>query len=57
MKHFVQWLYPGLSIKRPIQPAFWQVFALAMAVAIIIPMALTTVVYQRKFRQGTLQIV
>ncbi|KAB2507453.1 PTS glucose transporter subunit IIC, partial [Enterobacter hormaechei] len=33
------------------------VFALAMAVAIIIPMALTTVVYQRKFRQGTLQIV
>jgi trehalose PTS system EIIBC or EIIBCA component len=26
-------------------------------VAIIVPMALTSVVYQRKFRQGTLQIV
>ena len=47
----------GLPGILSIQPAFWQVFALAMAVAIIIPMALTTVVYQRKFRQGTLQIV
>lgn len=47
----------GLPGILSIQPSFWQVFALAMAVAIIIPMALTTVVYQRKFRQGTLQIV
>ncbi|VTP63115.1 EIIBC-Tre [Leclercia adecarboxylata] len=30
---------------------------LAMAIAIIVPMALTTVIYQRKFRQGALQIV
>jgi len=47
----------GLPGILSIQPTFWQVFALAMAVAIIVPMALTTVIYQRKFRQGTLQIV
>ena len=47
----------GLPGILSIQPSYWQVFALAMAVAIIVPMALTTVVYQRKFRQGTLQIV
>jgi PTS system trehalose-specific IIC component len=47
----------GLPGILSIQPAYWQVFALAMAIAIIVPMALTTVVYQRKFRQGTLQIV
>ena len=47
----------GLPGILSIQPSFWQVFALAMAVAIIVPMALTSVVYQRKFRQGTLQIV
>lgn len=47
----------GLPGILSIQPAFWQVFALAMAIAIIVPMALTTVIYQRKFRQGTLQIV
>ncbi|MCL5498992.1 PTS system trehalose-specific IIB component, Glc family /PTS system trehalose-specific IIC component, Glc family [Phytobacter palmae] len=47
----------GLPGILSIQPSYWQVFALAMAVAIIVPMALTSVVYQRKFRQGTLQIV
>jgi len=47
----------GLPGILSIQPDFWQVFALAMAVAIIVPMALTTVMYQRKFRQGTLQII
>jgi len=47
----------GLPGILSIQPAFWQIFALAMAIAIIVPMALTTVVYQRKFRQGSLQIV
>ena len=47
----------GLPGILSIQPAYWQVFALAMAIAIIVPMALTTVVYQRKFRQGSLQIV
>ncbi|WP_449550813.1 PTS trehalose transporter subunit IIBC [Lelliottia amnigena] len=47
----------GLPGILSIQPAYWQVFALATAIAVIVPMALTTVVYQRKFRQGTLQIV
>jgi trehalose PTS system EIIBC or EIIBCA component len=47
----------GLPGILSIQPAYWQVYALAMAIAVIIPIILTTVVYQRKFRQGTLQIV
>ncbi|MGK9173745.1 PTS trehalose transporter subunit IIBC [Yokenella regensburgei] len=47
----------GLPGILSIQPGYWQVFSVAMAVAIIVPMALTTVIYQRKFRQGTLQIV
>ena len=37
----------GLPGILSIQPAYWQVFALAMAFAIIVPMALTTVVFQR----------
>jgi len=47
----------GLPGILSIQPTFWQVYALAMAIAVIIPIVLTTVMYQRKFRQGTLQIV
>ncbi|WP_238158670.1 hypothetical protein, partial [Trabulsiella odontotermitis] len=40
-----------------IQPSYWQVYALAMAIAVVVPIVLTSVVYQRKFRQGSLQIV
>ena len=47
----------GLPGILSIQPTYWQVYALAMAIAVIVPIVLTTVVYQRKFRQGTLQIV
>lgn len=47
----------GLPGILSIQPAFWHVFTLAMAIAIIVPMVLTIVVYQRKLRQGVLQIV
>ncbi|MDD7997597.1 PTS trehalose transporter subunit IIBC [Kosakonia radicincitans] len=47
----------GLPGILSIQPTYWQVFTLAMAIAVVIPIALTSFVYQRKFRQGTLQIV
>jgi len=47
----------GLPGILSIQPKFWAVYALAMAIAVIVPVILTTVMYQRKFRQGALQIV
>ncbi|WP_039055576.1 PTS trehalose transporter subunit IIBC [Enterobacter sp. Bisph1] len=47
----------GLPGILSIQTGFWQIFAFAMAVAIVIPLILTSFVYQRKLRQGTLQIV
>ena len=47
----------GLPGILSIQPTYWQVYTLAMAIAVVIPIALTSFVYQRKFRQGTLQIV
>ena len=47
----------GLPGILSIQPTFWQVYAVAMAIAVIIPIVLTNAVYQRKFRQGALQIV
>lgn len=47
----------GLPGILSIQPTFWQVYAVAMAIAVIIPIVLTTAVYQRKHRQGALQIV
>jgi PTS system trehalose-specific IIC component len=40
-----------------IQPRFWGTFSLAMAVAIVVPIILTTVLYKRKTHQGTLQVV
>ncbi|MDI8741466.1 hypothetical protein MJM83_30930, partial [Salmonella enterica subsp. enterica serovar Montevideo] len=36
---------------------YWQVYGMAMVIAIVIPVILTTFIYQRKHRQGTLQIV
>ena len=47
----------GLPGILSIQPTYWQVYAMAMAIAVVVPIILTTVVYQRKYRQGTLQIV
>ena len=47
----------GLPGILSIQPTYWQVYAVAIAIAIVIPIVLTSMVYQRKFRQGTLQIV
>ncbi|MFC3396185.1 PTS trehalose transporter subunit IIBC [Brenneria rubrifaciens] len=45
---------PGiLSIKLQ----FWSVFFLAMTVATIVPMVLTVLIYKRKLRYGTLQLV
>ncbi|MDI5753311.1 PTS trehalose transporter subunit IIBC, partial [Salmonella enterica subsp. enterica serovar Montevideo] len=40
-----------------IPPRYWQVYGMAMVIAIVIPVILTTFIYQRKHRQGTLQIV
>lgn len=47
----------GLPGILSIQPTYWQVFLLAMGVAVVIPMALTSFIYLRKSRLGTLQIV
>ncbi|MEH0014111.1 PTS trehalose transporter subunit IIBC, partial [Citrobacter portucalensis] len=47
----------GLPGILSIQPTYWQVFGMAMVIAIVIPMILTSFVYQRKHRLGTLQIV
>lgn len=47
----------GLPGILSIQPRYWEVFSLAMLIAIVIPLVLTTVLYRRKFRQGTLLVV
>lgn len=47
----------GLPGILSIQPSFWQVFALAMVVAIVIPIILTSFIYQRRLHQGTLLVV
>ncbi|EAO3143269.1 PTS trehalose transporter subunit IIBC [Salmonella enterica] len=47
----------GLPGILSIPPRYWQVYGMAMVIAIVIPMILTTFIYQRKHRQGTLQIV
>lgn len=47
----------GLPGILSIQTRYWEVFGLAMVIAIVIPVVLTIMMYQRKQRQGTLQIV
>jgi len=47
----------GLPGILSIQTRYWEVFGLAMVIAIVIPVILTIMMYQRKQRQGTLQIV
>ncbi|STW11968.1 PTS system protein [Klebsiella pneumoniae subsp. rhinoscleromatis] len=44
----------GLPGILSIQPTYWQVYAMAMAIAVVVPIILTSVVYQRKYRQGHL---
>ncbi|CCJ74003.1 PTS system, trehalose-specific IIB component / PTS system, trehalose-specific IIC component [Cronobacter condimenti 1330] len=47
----------GLPAILSIQPDYWEVFGMAMLVAIIVPFILTTFLYKRKSRQGTLLVV
>ncbi len=47
----------GLPGILSIQTRYWEVFGLAMVIAIVIPVVLTIMMYQRKQRQGTLQVV
>ncbi|AEC16641.1 conserved hypothetical protein [Gallibacterium anatis UMN179] len=44
----------GLPGILSIKPQFWLVYALAMLIAVIVPLALTTIVYKRKAANGTL---
>ncbi|EOI3539066.1 PTS trehalose transporter subunit IIBC [Cronobacter sakazakii] len=47
----------GLPAILSIQPDYWQVYGMAMLVAIIVPFILTAFLYKRKSRQGTLLVV
>lgn len=47
----------GLPGILSIQPRFWGTFSLAMLIAIVIPMVLTSLIYKRKYHQGTLQAI
>ncbi|MCF3913953.1 PTS trehalose transporter subunit IIBC, partial [Salmonella enterica subsp. enterica serovar Weltevreden] len=47
----------GLPGILSIPPSYWQVYGMAMVISIVIPVILTTFIYKRKHRQGTLQIV
>ncbi|MBS0849648.1 PTS trehalose transporter subunit IIBC [Citrobacter sp. JGM124] len=46
----------GLPGILSIQPRFWGVYAVAIVIAILIPIILTSFVYKRKARSGTLDI-
>ncbi len=47
----------GLPGILSIQPTYWQVYSMAMVIAIVVPMLLTSIVYKRKVRQDALQAV
>lgn len=47
----------GLPGILSIKPQFWSIYALAMLVAIVVPIILTMLVYQRKARRGELAVV
>ncbi|EKK4080112.1 PTS trehalose transporter subunit IIBC [Cronobacter dublinensis] len=47
----------GLPAILSIQTSYWGVYGMAMLVAIIVPFILTTFIYKRKSRQGTLLVV
>ncbi|WP_025474555.1 PTS transporter subunit EIIC, partial [Yersinia pestis] len=46
----------GLPGILSIQPQFWGIYAVAMLVAIVVPLALTILVYKRKERRGELPV-
>ena len=47
----------GLPGILSIQPRFWGTFSQAMLIAIVIPIVLTSLIYKRKYHQGTLQTI
>lgn len=47
----------GLPGILSIQPRYWEVYSLAILIAVIVPIVLTSVMYKRKHRQGTLLVV
>ena len=47
----------GLPGILSIQPRYWEVYSLAILIAVIVPMVLTSVMYKRKHRQGLLLVV
>ncbi|MGB3255927.1 MAG: PTS trehalose transporter subunit IIBC, partial [Buttiauxella gaviniae] len=47
----------GLPGILSIQPRYWEVYSLAILIAVIVPIVLTSVMYKRKYRQGTLLVV
>ncbi len=47
----------GLPGILSIQPRFWGTFSLAMLIAIVIPIVLTSLIYKRKYHQGRLQAI
>jgi len=46
----------GLPGILSIKPVFWSIYALAMLVAIVVPIVLTAIVYKIKQKKGTLNI-
>ncbi|MCX8657241.1 MULTISPECIES: PTS trehalose transporter subunit IIBC [unclassified Gilliamella] len=46
----------GLPGILSIKPVYWSIYALAMIVAIVVPIVLTATVYKIKLKQGTLDI-
>ncbi|WP_058912593.1 PTS trehalose transporter subunit IIBC [Entomohabitans teleogrylli] len=46
----------GLPGILSIQPRYWTLCALAMLVAVVVPLVLTSAMYRRKFRQGVLEV-
>ncbi|MCO6557392.1 MAG: PTS trehalose transporter subunit IIBC [Gilliamella sp.] len=46
----------GLPGILSIKPIYWSIYALAMIVAIVVPIVLTSIVYKIKFKKGTLDI-
>ena len=47
----------GLPGILSIKPQFWSIYAVAMLVAIVVPIVLTVLVYKRKARRGELAVV
>lgn len=46
----------GLPGILSIQPRFWAIYAVAIVIAVVVPVILTCIVYKRKARSGTLDI-